>query len=72
MRYRIVEYQIAQPETGYKFFVEVGKTYKEKVFGPFYVTKTNWALDAGFKTKEDALERIYEIKKAEPIYHIIK
>lgn len=72
MKYRIAEYQIPQPETGNKFFVEIGKLYKEKLTLWFYVSKTNWEFETGYKTMEEAVQRISELKKALPIYHVIK
>jgi len=68
IRFRIAAFLIPEEKTGNTHFVEVGKPYREKIFWIFYKTKTNWVVDAGFRSNDDAVQRIDELKKALPVY----
>lgn len=68
MKYRIASFKQPEDKTGNMFFVQVGKPFKEKLFWIFYTTKTNWQSDEGFRTNDEALQRIEEIKNSMPVY----
>jgi hypothetical protein len=72
IKYRVSEYKIPQPQTGFRYFVEIGRPYEERTFLWFYSSKINWEMDAGFKTMEEAIQRIGEIKQTVPIFHEIR
>lgn len=68
IRFRIAAFLIPEEKTGNTHFVEVGKPAKEKLFWIFYKTKTFWTLDAGFRSHDEAVQRIEELKNALPVY----
>ncbi len=72
LKYRVAEYKAPQPETKHKFFVEIGTSYREKIWWIFYSKKINWAFDVSFGTMEEAIQRVSELKESVPIYHEIK
>lgn len=57
-----------------RFFVEIGTPIIEKTFFKLLPVETgiDWEVESGFKTYEEALFRINEIRSNQPIYHYIK
>jgi len=72
MRYRIVEFPVANAD-GNRFFVETGHPYKDAwLFTFLIITKWKWELREGYKTFEDAQAGVELVKVAQPKYYYIK
>ena len=81
MKFRIIEFQKPDEKTNNRFFVQVGKTHREKLFWFITVPKTTWEFipneeeddkpAIGHRTFEEALKLVDELKKQIPIYHYI-
>lgn len=72
MKYRIVEFKVAQENTGFRFFVETGTVFRQSFMTFFSVKKTVWEPESGHVSFQDALNRIEQLKLMEPIFHEIK
>lgn len=73
MRYKISQFDI-EDKDGNKFFVETGEVFKSStyVFGIVYRKKIIWTFRGAFKTINEAMDLINDIKKSQPTIHYVK